>query len=69
MTVFEKLKEEINTMSLNEFADIYVECSDVPTKFRCCEQEGKKIGKDFTCDSCKRSWLSSETYIGTMLEG
>lgn len=60
MTVFEQLKEDINTMSLIEFADMYVECSDIPKSFRCCEQEGKEWFKNFACTTCKRAWLSSE---------
>jgi hypothetical protein len=60
MTVFEQLKEDINTMSSREFADIYIQCSDVPASFRCCEQEGKEWFKDFTCNTCKLAWLSSE---------
>lgn len=60
MTVFEQLKKEINAMSVNEFADDYIECSDIPRKFKCCKQEGKEWGKDFTCGTCKRAWLNSE---------
>jgi hypothetical protein len=59
MTVFEQLKKEINAMSVNEFADTYIECSDIPGKFRCCEQKGKEWGEDFTCGSCKREFLSN----------
>lgn len=67
MTVFEKMKDDIAEMPVQEFADIYIKCSDVPRRFQCCEKEGKEWGEDFTCGSCKRAWLESETFIGSKL--
>lgn len=60
MTVFENIKADIAEMSVQEFADTYIECSDIPDTFRCCEKDGKEWFKDFTCNSCKRAWLESD---------
>lgn len=55
MTIFEKLKEDINMMSIQEFADTYIECSDIPDRFQCCKDKNKEWFKDFTCNSCNRA--------------
>jgi hypothetical protein len=37
------MKADIAEMSVQEFADIYIECSDIPDIFQCCKDKNKKM--------------------------
>jgi hypothetical protein len=64
MTQFEKLKQEISAMSLDDFIKLFIKRKDGVKEFVCSDIKHPKAHctktDDYSCTECLREYLKSE---------